>query len=151
MGEPTTPEPSPAQALRDRDKLALIASLAAIALDAASRERRVDYAPVKLLAALLERGITPLRPVKIKGKARLADPDTADLLYRVARKATPDAAPDLKEVQKVAKRFVDFAQKEPDSTIERDVLIELRDFALQLSKVARVHRRSILIRAARMK
>lgn len=129
------------------NELSLVASRAAIALDELVRHRTPDLRAVAQLAHLLSEGLSPA-VVKAPGKARLTDPETADLLARIAPRAAHGETKAVEAEEKSAQAFVhDAAGHLNQLSTER--LAEMREFALQLSVAARTPRSKTQSRSAR--
>lgn len=112
--------------------LALLASLAAVALDAAIRKKPYNPEPVTELARILNQRIGPA-PERKGAPARMLDPETTGLLAEaVALKSQPPTAESLA----VEGAEIAAALQLPLEEHARETLLQLREFALRLSAAA---------------
>ena len=116
--------------------LALIAALAAISFDSAIEKRAVDLDPVRQLAELL-RGGSKLEESAKKALARIAKSSDRDV-----NAARPAGAPGSKDESQStgAIEKLSIAARADTSKLNRNDLVELRDFCLRLSIWARTPR-----------
>jgi hypothetical protein len=130
--------------LLDQAELTLLASNVAIALDASLRGRSFDAAPVRELAAVLARGLGQSVEEMPGAQAKLADPETTELLARAASTTQALTVSEIASGQALAQAFVTAARSDL-SGLGREKLEELRDFSLRLSIAARSARSSALV------
>jgi hypothetical protein len=121
--------------LLDQAELTLLASHVAIALDAGLHGRSFDPAPVRELGAVLARGLGQSVEEMPGGQAKLADPETTELLARAASTAGLTVS-EITNGQAVAQAFV-AASRSDLTALGKEKLKELRDFSLRLSIAAR--------------
>lgn len=136
-----------APGLLARTELSLLASRAAIALDECLRTHEIrDMAPIRQLGSVLALGLGETVGTHDMGPARLADPETEDLLSRVANVVTQGTAIGSGQARATARAFVDASRQEPHSLVAlgSDKIVELRDFSVGLSIAARSPRAGLL-------
>jgi hypothetical protein len=122
--------------LLDQAELTLLASNVAIALDAGLRGRPFDPTPVRELGAVLARGLGQSVEEMAGAQAKLADPETTELLARAASTTSALTVSEIATGQAVAQAFI-VASRSDLNALGNEKLKELRDFSVRLSIAAR--------------
>jgi hypothetical protein len=135
-----TPTDALPPGLFGRTELSLLASRAAIALDAGVRERPIDLDPIQELGSVLASGLgeAALGPQPVPSK--LVDPATSELLARLrVSVGNPASADPLECALKAAAEFVQASRGDVASlmALGTSKLAQLRDFSLDVSIAVR--------------
>jgi hypothetical protein len=121
----------PRLSLPANPSLALVASLASIALDAAVNQRKCDPEPIRVLAQRLSQRLATT--TRAHGAVKALDPNMTGLLSAALPPgAVHDSVDSLTE--EAQKMITDLSL--PVDQLREDVLVKLRDFAVRLAVAA---------------
>ncbi|MDB4875596.1 MAG: hypothetical protein JWM41_2042 [Gemmatimonadetes bacterium] len=133
--------------LLGRTELSLLASRAAIALDGGIHDRAIDLRPIRQLGAVLASGLGQSVDVSTPDQAKLADPETTELLSRLPTLTGHGSDDPGERGQAAAHDFVAASMGDASvlASLGKPKLIELRDFSIGLSIAARSPRSAALL------